>query len=111
MRLFTRQASPTEQLKNAAIEAAISGLRDSRGEPKRKSGLSGGRAVAVGAVLYTAGVAAFKGRRFLLDPLMPIRREFWPDGNFPASTTITVHSLPAVGMMLEISAVAVIGDK
>jgi len=47
----------------------------------------------------------------LIDPLMPIRREFWPDGNFPASTTITVHSLPAVGMMLEISAVAVIGDK
>lgn len=47
----------------------------------------------------------------LIDPLMPIRREFWPDGNFPASTTITVHSLPAVGMMLEISAIAVIGDK
>jgi 2-iminobutanoate/2-iminopropanoate deaminase len=47
----------------------------------------------------------------LIDPLMPIRREFFPDGNFPASTTITVHSLPAVGMMLEISAVAVIGDK
>jgi 2-iminobutanoate/2-iminopropanoate deaminase len=47
----------------------------------------------------------------LLDPLMPIRREFFPDGNFPASTTITVHSLPAVGMMLEISAVAVIGDR
>jgi 2-iminobutanoate/2-iminopropanoate deaminase len=47
----------------------------------------------------------------LIDPLMPMRREFWPDGNFPASTTITVHSLPSVGMMLEISAVAVIGDK
>jgi 2-iminobutanoate/2-iminopropanoate deaminase len=47
----------------------------------------------------------------LIDPLMPIRREFFPDENFPASTTITVHSLPAVGMMLEISAVAVIGDK
>ena len=47
----------------------------------------------------------------LIDPLMPIRREFFPEGNFPASTTITVHSLPAVGMMLEISAVAVIGDK
>ena len=47
----------------------------------------------------------------LIDPLMPIRKEVWPDGNFPASTTITVHSLPAVGMMLEISAVAVIGDK
>ncbi len=47
----------------------------------------------------------------LIDSLMPIRKEFFPDGNFPASTTITVHSLPAVGMMLEISAVAVIGDK
>ncbi len=47
----------------------------------------------------------------LIDPLMPIRREFFPDGNFPASTTITVHSLPAVGMILEISAIAVIGDK
>lgn len=47
----------------------------------------------------------------LIDPLMPFRREFFPDENFPASTTITVHSLPAVGMMLEISAVAVIGDK
>jgi 2-iminobutanoate/2-iminopropanoate deaminase len=47
----------------------------------------------------------------LIDPLIPIRKEFFTDGNFPASTTITVHSLPAVGMMLEIAAVAVIGDK
>jgi 2-iminobutanoate/2-iminopropanoate deaminase len=47
----------------------------------------------------------------LIDPLMPIRREFFQDGNFSASTTITVHSLPAVGMMLEISAIAVIGDR
>ncbi|MBX9777539.1 MAG: RidA family protein [Xanthobacteraceae bacterium] len=47
----------------------------------------------------------------LIDPLIPIRKEFFSEGNFPASTTITVHSLPAVGMMLEISAIAVIGDK
>ncbi|MEJ1130855.1 RidA family protein [Variovorax sp. CCNWLW225] len=47
----------------------------------------------------------------LLEPLIPIRHEFWPDGNFPASTSITVHSLPFVGMMIEVSAVAVIGDK
>jgi len=47
----------------------------------------------------------------LLEPLAAIRREFWPDGNFPTSTTITVHSLPRVGMMLEVSAVAVIGEK
>jgi hypothetical protein len=43
--------------------------------------------------------------------LTPIRREFFTDANFPASTTITVHSLPTVGMMLEISAIAVVGDK
>ena len=47
----------------------------------------------------------------LLEPLIPIRHEFWPEGNFPASTSITVHSLPFVGMMIEVSAVAVIGDK
>jgi len=47
----------------------------------------------------------------LLEPLIPIRHEFWPEGNFPASTSITVHSLPFVGMMIEVSAVAVIDDK
>ena len=46
-----------------------------------------------------------------LDPLVPIFREFFPDGNFPAKTTITVPSLAVMGMMLEITAVAVIGDK
>lgn len=45
-----------------------------------------------------------------LEPLQPIRREFWPDGNFPASTTITVSNLPFVGLLLEVSAVAVIED-
>lgn len=47
----------------------------------------------------------------LLELLVPIRHEFWPEGNFPASTSITVHSLPFVGMMIEVSAVAVIGGK
>jgi 2-iminobutanoate/2-iminopropanoate deaminase len=53
---------------------------------------------------------------FLTDPrllprLGPIRSEFFTDGNFPASTTITVHSLPEVGMMLEIQGIAAIEDK
>jgi 2-iminobutanoate/2-iminopropanoate deaminase len=47
----------------------------------------------------------------LLEPLQPIRRELWSGGNFPASTTITIHSLSFVGMMLDISAVAAIGDN
>jgi len=46
-----------------------------------------------------------------LDPLVPIFREFFPDGNFPAKTTVTVSSLAVPGMMLEITAVAVVGDK
>ena len=46
-----------------------------------------------------------------LDPLVPIFREFFPDGNFPAKTTVTVSSLAVPGMMLEMTAVAVVGDK
>lgn len=46
-----------------------------------------------------------------LEPLMPVRREFFPDGNFPASTTITVSNLPLPGLLLEIQGTAVIGDK
>jgi 2-iminobutanoate/2-iminopropanoate deaminase len=46
-----------------------------------------------------------------LDPLVPIFREFFPDGNFPAKTTVTVSGLAVPAMMLEITAVAVVGDK
>jgi 2-iminobutanoate/2-iminopropanoate deaminase len=46
-----------------------------------------------------------------LDPLVAIFREFFPDGDFPAKTTITVPSLAVMGMMLEITAIAIIGDQ
>lgn len=46
-----------------------------------------------------------------LQPLGPIRKEFFPDGNFPASTTVTVSNLPEPGMVIEIQGTAVIGDK
>src|SRR5215467_4293812 len=46
-----------------------------------------------------------------LDPLVPIFREFFPDGNFPTKTTVTVSSLAVTGMMLEMTAVAVVGGK
>jgi 2-iminobutanoate/2-iminopropanoate deaminase len=53
---------------------------------------------------------------YLTDPrylalLAPIRQEFFPDGNFPASTTITVSSLPEPGMLVEIQGTAVIDKK
>lgn len=66
---------------------------------------------AGGSISDVVNVTVYLTDPRLLIPLQPIRREFWPDGNFPASTTITVHSLPLVGMMLEVSAVAVIGDR
>jgi 2-iminobutanoate/2-iminopropanoate deaminase len=66
---------------------------------------------AGGSIKDVVSITVYLTDPRLIDPLMPIRKEVWPDGNFPASTTITVHSLPAVGMMLEISAVAVVGDK
>ena len=75
MRLFKREPSPTEQLKNAAIEAAISALLDSRDEPQRKAGLTASRAMAAGAVLYAAGFAAFKGRTLLREQLSLNRGE------------------------------------
>ncbi|WP_397474533.1 RidA family protein [Pusillimonas sp.] len=66
---------------------------------------------AGGSIKDVVSITVYLTDPRLLEPLQPIRREFWPDGNFPASTTITVHSLPFVGLMLEVSAVAVIGDK
>jgi hypothetical protein len=65
MNLLTRKETPTEQLKNAAVEAALSALGDNQSRSKDKPALTGVRAVAAGAVLYTAGRAAFTGRRVL----------------------------------------------
>ena len=40
-----------------------------------------------------------------------VRTEMFPDRNFPASAQITVSNLAVPGMLIEIHAVAVIGDK
>lgn len=53
---------------------------------------------------------------FLTDPrngptFAKVRTEMFPEKNFPASAQITVSNLAAPGMMIEIQAVAVIGDK
>ena len=40
-----------------------------------------------------------------------VRKEMFPDGNFPASALITVSGFAAPGMMLEIQGIEVIGDK
>jgi len=40
-----------------------------------------------------------------------VRAQMFPDRNFPASAQITVSNLAVPGMLVEIQAVAVIGDK
>src|SRR5262245_37900333 len=45
------------------------------------------------------------------DRFVALRREMFPDGNFPASALITVSNFAAPGMMLEIQGIAVIGDR
>jgi hypothetical protein len=64
MRLLTRRKTPAEELKDAAIEALVNALDDDKRTAKR--GTKGVHAVAAGAVLYTAGRAAFKGGQRLV---------------------------------------------
>ena len=67
MRLLARRKTPTEELKDAAIEALVNALDDDK--RAAKPGTKGVRALAAGAVIYTAGHAAFKGQRFVREQL------------------------------------------
>jgi 2-iminobutanoate/2-iminopropanoate deaminase len=44
------------------------------------------------------------------DRFVEIRKEMFPDGNFPGSALITVTGLARPGMMIEIQGIGVIGD-
>jgi enamine deaminase RidA (YjgF/YER057c/UK114 family) len=53
---------------------------------------------------------------FITDPrngdrLTEIRKEIFPDGNYPGSALITVSNLAVPGMLIEIQGIAVIGDR
>jgi len=45
------------------------------------------------------------------DRFVEIRKEMFPDGNFPASALITVTALARPGMLIEIQGIGVIGDN
>ena len=45
------------------------------------------------------------------DRFVQIRREMFPEGNFPGSALITVSNFARPGMEIEIQGIAVIGDK
>jgi enamine deaminase RidA (YjgF/YER057c/UK114 family) len=44
------------------------------------------------------------------DRFVEIRKEMFPDGNFPASALITVSNFARPGMEIEIQGIAVLGD-
>src|SRR3954452_18345868 len=69
MNVSTRRRTTAEDVRRVALAALATALDDGKQEAKKKPGLTGMRAVATGAVLYTAGRAAFTGRRFIRDRL------------------------------------------
>src|SRR5215217_6485949 len=62
-----KRRTSADDVKRVAVAALNTVLDDSKREVTEKPGLTGVRAVATGAVLYTAGRAAFAGRRFYRD--------------------------------------------
>src|SRR5215212_2517967 len=58
-----------EDVKRVAVAALVAALDDSKEHARKNPRMTGMRAVATGAVLYTAGKAAFSGRRFISERL------------------------------------------
>src|SRR5687768_8223601 len=58
-----------DDVKRVAVAALVAALDDSKDTARKKPGLTGMRAGATGAVLYTAGKVALNGRRFVADRL------------------------------------------
>ena len=58
-----------DDVKRVAVAALVAALDDSKEHARKNPRLTGVRAVATGAVLYTAGKAALTGRRLLNERL------------------------------------------
>src|SRR5688500_15834195 len=58
-----------DDVKRVAVAALVAALDDGKENAKKNPRLTGMRAVATGAVLYTAGKVAFNGRRFISERL------------------------------------------
>jgi hypothetical protein len=67
VRMPIKHKPNADDVRRVALAALATALEDRKEEAKKKPGLTGVRAVATGAVIYTAGRAAFTGRRFVRD--------------------------------------------
>jgi outer membrane biosynthesis protein TonB len=73
-RSLTRRTTG-DDVRRVVLAALATALDDSKQQAAKKPALTGVRAVATGAVIYTAGRAAFSGRRFISDRLASDSRE------------------------------------
>jgi hypothetical protein len=76
VRFRSKKNATADDVRRVALAALATALENSREEARKKPGLTGVRAVATGAVIYTAGRAVYTGRRFL-------REHFASDGDEP----------------------------
>jgi hypothetical protein len=68
MRLSPKRKPKADDVRRVALAAIAGAVEEARQQDRnRKSGVTGMRALAAGAALYTAGWAAFGNRRQLLD--------------------------------------------
>jgi len=82
MKLQPKRKPTADDVRRVALAALVSALDEGKQDAKKKPGLTGVRAVATGAVIYTAGVAAFKGRRFVQDQIAAYRDDADDDEEF-----------------------------
>ena len=120
--MMTRSYSPGVITDGGRIVwlAGQTGFRDEQG--KEVAGFEAQARQAfknIDAVLKKAGgnlanmvtMTVFIGDGRYGERFVNVRKEMFPDSNFPSSALITVSGFAAPGMMLEIQGVAVIGDK
>src|SRR5690242_15593452 len=62
-----KRKTTVDDVRSVVLSALADALDDGKQEARKKPGLTGVRAVATGAVLYTAGRAAVAGHRFYRD--------------------------------------------
>src|SRR5690242_5825640 len=70
-----KHRTTADDVKKVALAALATALDDGKQEARQKPGLTGMRAVATGAVLYTGARAAISGGRFIRNRFGPSEEE------------------------------------
>ena len=66
---------------------------------------------AGGKVTDVVRVATYVADMSIIEEIHEVRREFFPDGDYPVATVVEVARLGLDGLLLETEAIAVIGSS